>query len=1539
MNTVLYKVILCCTLLLAGLSVNAANYYFSDETGDDSRSFSEAQNAATPWKTISKLNAIISSLNPGDKVFFRRGESFYGTIRINVSGNSGAPITFGAYGSGPDPIITSMVRLSNWQSVGNGVYEASDSRLPYNRVNMLAIDGNPQEMGRYPNSNASNKGYLTYDSHAGNRSITDYQLSSSPNWSGGEVVIRKVYWITDRHRITSHSGNTLNYASNSDTAYEPRPGYGYFVQNHPSTLDRYGEWYYDLSKRRMRVYFGSYPGSTRVEVSTNDFIVQNVGSAKHIRFENLQFKGANRNAFQFESGNDIKIINCKIDLSGEDGLFMAGISNLVVENSEVTHSNNVGMNIKISDGAIIRGNTIQNTYVFPGHGRSGDNVGLAIFSDGDDNLIEYNEIKKTGYIGIRFGGHNTQVKSNYIDGFCITKNDGGGIYTYQGKYDNYKNRKITNNIIINGVGVREGTTIKNYLDKPQAEGIYLDDNVSDVEVSGNTVAHITSKGIYLHNTDNIRVINNTIYDSDNLIFLRNDLMGNPLSNTTIENNKLLAKDAFQNFVYVYTLFDDVAELATFNYNEYSAPFSDNFRFKVRYNANSSNEANKFFDLKGWQRMYNKDWSSKTGTQFDNLYEVSKKVGSNRYSNGSFDQNVNYISCSDCSKTWDSGKLDGGSLKISTKGVSQTTLSVGSVKKGKYYLLKFDAVANKSIPISFYLRQGGSPWYTLSSEHKVGIDWQKSNNEVLIQSLGDMESARLIMEIGTGESGELWLDNLEFHEVEASVIRPEDKVLFEKNPSRLEKSFSSSGGFVGLLNEWLSSTLKIAPYSSLLLLKSGSGVLEQELPTPTVSLTKPESNQNSEEGQTVLIEATAAVEGGEISRVDFYNGSDKLGSANTAPFTFAWVDPTSGSHNLSAIAIADNGQESSSASISYTVNSLVTSEKPSTEKPPIEKPSTDTGISFYINTGSNEDTDWNSFAFSGENSTELYYSPSDVFEEPTASPYKVFQTERYGSKIGFSLPVPNGTYYVYTLHNELWFGKQGPAGREGQRVYDIYIEGYRVFEDFDLYKENQNKPTALAFDGITVDDEKMNISLSSSIENATISGIIISQTPISFPEDLNSGAPKVDEVGYSDYLMINAGSRDDVTLNGKQFLSGYKTNYFRSYSANFNYTADGESLFQTERYAKNMNIRIPVENGTYQVKTYHNELWFGSFGPAAGVGKRVFDISIEGDLKKDNFDIYAEKSNSPTILTFNNIEVKDGWLDLDLSASADNVTISGLYIGKATGSIDHESIKSLQEPIFLNAGTYDEATYDGQRFIGDRNTDYANTSKVNFNFSVSGSEMFLTERYSHNLDYSIPVKNGTYTVITYHNELWFGSYGPSAASGNRVFDIAIEGKTVKSGFDIYKESGNKPTTLTFNSIKVGDGILDISMIASTNNATLAGIAVIPEGGSLASNLRVDTGEPAQSPEAMETGTAETLVSKVYPNPASYQATVSIAEDVSVREIYIQSTSGSMVKSIDPKSASDGFGSYTLPLEGLQSGIYIVTVSDGGTWTKKMKLIVE
>src|SRR3954454_17400296 len=89
-----------------GIKANATNYYFSSSQGDDSRPYTAAQNPSTPWQSIDKLNSIFKYLQPGDKVFFKRGDTFYGSIVTTKSGSSSYPIVLSDYGAGSKPIIT-----------------------------------------------------------------------------------------------------------------------------------------------------------------------------------------------------------------------------------------------------------------------------------------------------------------------------------------------------------------------------------------------------------------------------------------------------------------------------------------------------------------------------------------------------------------------------------------------------------------------------------------------------------------------------------------------------------------------------------------------------------------------------------------------------------------------------------------------------------------------------------------------------------------------------------------------------------------------------------------------------------------------------------------------------------------------------------------------------------------------------------------------------------------------------------------------------------------------------------------------------------------------------------------------------------------------------------------------------------------------------------------------------------------------------------------------------------------------------------------
>ncbi len=92
-------------ILLLQQDAIARRFYIS-RTGNDANTFTQAQNQATPWASLAKVNTSFSSFLPGDTISFRCGESFSGNLIINRSGLSTNPIVINSYGVGAKPKFT-----------------------------------------------------------------------------------------------------------------------------------------------------------------------------------------------------------------------------------------------------------------------------------------------------------------------------------------------------------------------------------------------------------------------------------------------------------------------------------------------------------------------------------------------------------------------------------------------------------------------------------------------------------------------------------------------------------------------------------------------------------------------------------------------------------------------------------------------------------------------------------------------------------------------------------------------------------------------------------------------------------------------------------------------------------------------------------------------------------------------------------------------------------------------------------------------------------------------------------------------------------------------------------------------------------------------------------------------------------------------------------------------------------------------------------------------------------------------------------------
>jgi parallel beta-helix repeat protein len=560
--------------ILASLSAQAKNYYVSSSTGNDAN----AGTISAPFRTLNKVNTL--ALLTKDSVLFKRGDTFLGKLIVKSSGSSTGRIVYGAYGTGNKPILYGFAPVT-WTSVGTNLYETVET-IPV-VVNLVVVGTALQKMGRFPNT-----GYLTINSYSGTTSITSSQLTSPTNWTGADVVIRKNRWILDVCKVTNQVSTTVSYTNPAtgniptqvDNIYTPKTGYGFFFQNDARTLDTAGEWYYNPSTKKLRIYSTTSP--TSVSVSSYDTII-NCGSKTYITIENLDIEGGNEFGVFAKDGSNVTVSGCVIKYN-KDAINFWNITNSNVKSNSITFSLNNGIQVRgrTSGGpTVIESNVVSNSGMLAGMGRSGDGYYIGIRTDGDNATIRYNNVNNSGYLGIQFGSTNQMVAYNTVSNFCSVKDDGGGIYTYQGS--GKTNRTILSNTIINAIGAPEGTNNKSTELYVNARGIYLDGAAPNVNILNNTIVNCGGAGLYLSNSVNVRATGNIVFNAPQALSVqRFPTLPQVRSNVFTSNifyptkNNFLYWNGELNVPVVITIQNDLKAIARIDSNYYRTDLTDQF---------------------------------------------------------------------------------------------------------------------------------------------------------------------------------------------------------------------------------------------------------------------------------------------------------------------------------------------------------------------------------------------------------------------------------------------------------------------------------------------------------------------------------------------------------------------------------------------------------------------------------------------------------------------------------------------------------------------------------------------------------------------------------------------------------------------------------------------------------------------------------------------------------------------------------------------------------------------------------------------------
>lgn len=565
-------------LFLIPLFALGTNRYISSG-GDNTTGLTPS----TAWQTVAKLNLSWGSIVAGDSILFHSGETFYGEIIVGKSGLSTQNIVIGSYGTGATPIISGLSTVTGWVNLGGNIWEAPTVGVK-DSVNLVLRDNLIMQVGRFPNTNASNSGYLTYTASTPT-SITGPALSTTTNWTGAEVAIRLHRWEIKRRRVTSHSGGVVGFATMTDV---PSLNYGYFFQRDPRTLDRDGEWYYNISTSKLRMYFGNNnPAAYTIKISTIDTLFFS-SSKSQITVINLSFIGSNVSGMMLSGGTNLTIRNCSAINNGGDGIAswfslfnifdrcttdLCLGSGIRVFGSSTAPVNHIVMNCSVNHTALIAGMETTDK----------SSAGNGINVNGGSNVtIINNTVKNSGHHAVRWFGDNVLIRYNFIDSFCLVRDDGGGIYSFQNNtgvpVTTHFNRRIISNIVTNGIGASDGAfssdlSPSGILSRFSANGIYDDEGVRDVIMDSNLIANCAYQGFQGNGNGNLFLRYNTVFNvpiSDGYQRLKNEspLTGFVITKNTFYPYRLRFRDQAINIPATVTPENDVIRMGTLDSNWY-----------------------------------------------------------------------------------------------------------------------------------------------------------------------------------------------------------------------------------------------------------------------------------------------------------------------------------------------------------------------------------------------------------------------------------------------------------------------------------------------------------------------------------------------------------------------------------------------------------------------------------------------------------------------------------------------------------------------------------------------------------------------------------------------------------------------------------------------------------------------------------------------------------------------------------------------------------------------------------------------------------
>ena len=528
------------------------------------------------------------------------------------------------------------------------------------------------------------------------------------------------------------------------------------------------------------------------------------------------------------------------------------------------------------------------------------------------------------------------------------------------------------------------------------------------------------------------------------------------------------------------------------------------------------------------------------------------------------------------------------------------------------------------------------------------------------------------------------------------------------------------------------------------------------------------------------------------------------------------------------------------------------------------------------------------------SADTGFSGGSTYSNATAisgtSDGALFQTERYGA-FSYEIPVPDGSFDVNLLFAEIYHGVQNANGA-GARVFDVFVEGALVLDDFDILAET-TPATALVktIAGVTVSDGFLSISVGAVTDSPKLSAI-----------EVLPAAGVAQSLLVADVAALDLGTRLALVPSLPQSVV---------------LTALGDPLDITDVQITGSDAGNFSHDASPPVALAGCDqaaiaVTFTPDGPGARAA--VLEISYSG-------------GGSPLLIDLSGTGLADDGLTV-----LHRINTGGPQVAAADGSSPDWSVDTAASPSPYRLGG-GEGLYAGN--AGSAHPGAVDISSPELPTGVPAA-VFDTERYdaatAPEMSWELPVPAGTLVEV----RLYFAElFSNITAPGQRVFDVMVEGVVPAefTALDPYALGGGpKVATVVTTTILVADGGLSLEFVHGVENPALKGIEVVD---------LTSTVSAVDEPDDVPT---RSLLVGAYPNPFNPSTTIAfrLAATGPV-ELGIYDLQGRLVRQLVAETLSAG--SHDVVWDGRDragrvtgSGVYLYRLRAGDlTETRKIMLV--